>query len=140
MFLPDVNLWLALVFGSHFHHRAAKAWFKSLPNDTCFFCRLTQQGFLRLATNPRVLHEDTVSLTEAWGLYDTMLSDPRVAFSQEPAGLEPAWRGYTQRQSFSPKVWSDAFLAAFAEAASLALVTFDRGLAQYQNVNCTILS
>ena len=66
MFLPDINLWLALVFESHFHHGASKAWFNRLPNDTCFFCRLTQQGFLRLATNPRVLHEDAVSLTEAW--------------------------------------------------------------------------
>lgn len=26
MFLPDINLWLALAFESHFHHASAKRW------------------------------------------------------------------------------------------------------------------
>ena len=31
--------------------------------------------------------------------------------------------------SVSPKMWMDAYLAAFAETAGLTLVTFDRALA-----------
>jgi uncharacterized protein len=137
MYLLDINLWLALVFESHFHHRIAKAWFDDLPNESCTFCRMTQQGFLRLATNPWVLFEDAVSLRDAWGLYDTMLGDPRVIFAPEPPALESAWRAYTQNSSFSTKIWNDAFLAAFAQGASLSLVTFDRGLTQYRDVACT---
>ncbi len=137
--LPDVNLWLALVFERHFHHPDAKAWFDTLPDGACCFCRLTQQGFLRLATNPRVLREDAVSLKDAWALYDTMMSDERVSFAREPAGLEAIWRSYTQQNAFSPKVWNDAFLAAFARASALSLVTFDQGLAQYPDLNCTLL-
>jgi uncharacterized protein len=69
MFLPDVNLWLALAFESHVHHSAAKAWFDGLSDgDACGFYRMTQQGFLRLATNPRAFAEEAVTLAEAWRL------------------------------------------------------------------------
>jgi predicted nucleic acid-binding protein len=50
------------------------------------------------------------------------------------------WRNHTQQRSFSPKVWNDAYLAAFAQAANFQVATFDRGFAQYQNVRCVILS
>ncbi len=46
---------------------------------------------------------------------------------------------WTQNQSFSPHVWNDAYLAAFAENGGMELVTFDRALAQYTGVNCTFL-
>jgi uncharacterized protein len=60
MYLPDDNLWLAMVFEAHTHHIVAKAWFESLSTEICAFCRLSQQGFLRLATNPRAFGEDAV--------------------------------------------------------------------------------
>jgi toxin-antitoxin system PIN domain toxin len=67
MHLPDVNVWLALTFDSHIHHPPAKAWFDNLANDTvCHFCRLTQQGFLRLATNRRVFGKHALTLPKAW--------------------------------------------------------------------------
>ncbi|HEY4263448.1 MAG TPA: TA system VapC family ribonuclease toxin, partial [Schlesneria sp.] len=115
MILPDVNFWLALAFESHFHHRVAKEWFERLA-DGCSFCRLTQQGFLRLATNTKAFGDDAVSMSAAWGLYDTFLSDPGVSFIEEPPGLEVVWREYTDRTSFSTKIWNDAYLAAFARA------------------------
>jgi predicted nucleic acid-binding protein len=37
MFLPDINVWLALAFEAHFHHLAAKAWFNALPDDASAF-------------------------------------------------------------------------------------------------------
>jgi uncharacterized protein len=140
MFLPDVNVWLALAFNSHVHHAFAMGWFDGVSSDGCAFCRLTQQGFLRLATNPKAINADAVTLSEAWRMYDAFLGDPRVRFVREPAGLETLWRGYTQRRSFSPKVWNDAFLAAFARAADCELVSFDKGFTQYTDLKCTILS
>ncbi len=73
-------------------------------------------------------------------MYDTVLSDPHIAFVEEPANLEPLWRGYTQVKSFSPKVWNDAFLAAFAQAPGYELITFDKAFTQYTVLNCIILS
>jgi toxin-antitoxin system PIN domain toxin len=140
MFLPDVNLWLALAFESHVHHTAARSWFETPPDRACSFCRMTQLGFLRLATNPKAFGAEAVALRDAWALYDAFLADPRIAYLDEPAGLEPFWRVYTTRETFSPKVWNDAYLAAFARAAGCDVVTFDGGFAQYQGVSCTILS
>jgi toxin-antitoxin system PIN domain toxin len=139
MLLPDVNVWIGLAFDSHLHHPAANAWYEA-SSEACYFCRWTQQGFLRLATNPAVFGAEAVSLKEAWHLYDAILSDPRVAFAEEAPGVERYWRAYTQRQSFSPKVWSDAYLAAFAKAAAFEIITFDTGLRQYKGAHCTVLS
>jgi hypothetical protein len=138
--LPDVNVWLAMAFRGHEHHGAAKDWFENVPEGGCSFCRLTQQGFLRLSTNPKAFAQEAVSLAKAWRLYDAFLGDPRVSFSQEPVSVEALWRGFTRRRSFSPKVWNDAFLAAFAKAGDFELVTFDKGFKQYKGVNCKILS
>jgi toxin-antitoxin system PIN domain toxin len=139
MFLPDVNLWLALAVESHIHHGDAVNWFGGLSNDECLFCRMTQQGFLRLVTNPKAIGEQAVSLPHAWRLYDALIRDPPVAFAREPAGIESLWRSSTASESFSPKIWNDAYLAAFARAAGFQLVTFDRGFARFANMNCRIL-
>lgn len=83
---------------------------------------------------------DALPLKDAWRAYDEMLSDLRVVFAEEPEEIEGAWRSITQLATFSPNVWTDAYLAAFAQAANLELVTFDKGFAQYQSLRQTILS
>src|SRR5438132_1664204 len=89
--------------------------------------------------NGVVVMEGEATLPDAWQKYDLFLTDPRVAFADEPADLEKHWRAFTQRQSFSPQVWNDAYLAAFALAGNLNLASFDKALRQYANVACTIL-
>lgn len=138
-FLPDVNVWLALIFDSHVHHPVAKAWFNGL-SETCSFCRVTQQGMLRLATNSTVFGRHALMMVEAWRHYDAIRADPRVVFTFEPADLETRWRGFTQHHSFSPHIWNDAYLSAFAQAADFDLVTFDQGFKQFVGVNAVILS
>ncbi len=138
-FLADVNFWLALAFDFHAAHPVAKIWFEAHATEGICFCRLTQQAFLRLASNPRVMKLDAVSLIEAWKLYDTILKDRRVTFEDEPVGIEKQWRADTQLATLSTNVWSDALLAAFAHTADLEVVTFDRGFIQYRDLKCTIL-
>jgi predicted nucleic acid-binding protein len=46
----------------------------------------------------------------------------------------------TPSQLVSTNVWSDGYLAAFAQAADLEVVTFDKGFAQYTDLRQTILS
>ncbi|HEX4412694.1 MAG TPA: TA system VapC family ribonuclease toxin [Lacipirellulaceae bacterium] len=140
MLLPEVNVWLALTFDSHVHHPGAKHWFNALSTDVCLFCRLTQIGFLRLTTNSSVFGKDALTLDVAWQKYNLLLCDARVSYVDEPTGLKTFWRAHAQGRSFSPKVWTDAYLAAFAQAANLEVVSFDRGMAQYQNIRWSILS
>src|SRR5438876_12008684 len=117
MHLPDINVWLALSFDQHEHYAPARAWFDGVPADRkCCFCRLTQLGFLRLATNPNVNRLQTQTMSQAWAIFDNMLLDPRIGFLTEPAGLESPWRQWSQLGTFSHKVWNDAYLAAFARA------------------------
>jgi toxin-antitoxin system PIN domain toxin len=139
MLLPDVNVWLALTFDSHLHHVRSKTWFDGLTNERCYFCRSTQQGFLRLATNPKAFGADAVTMDEAWRLYGVFLGDVRIAYAEERAGLESIWRAYTAGQSFSPKLWNDAYLAAFAKSAGWEIITFDQAFSQYHGVTAVIL-
>lgn len=139
MLLPDINVWLALTFDSHVHHPIAKAWFDSLVNEECLFCRVTQQGFLRLATSAKVFGSHALSLIDAWDKYDLFQSDSNILYAEEPANLETEWRRFTQSQSYWPRVWMDAYLAAFARAGNWQWITFDQGFLQFAGVTCTIL-
>ena len=65
--LPDVNLWLALAFEVHAHHGTARTWFDSVGVRTALWCRVTQQGFLRLASNPSVFGAEALTLRDAYG-------------------------------------------------------------------------
>src|SRR5438105_1240252 len=139
MFLPDINFWLALTFEVHAHHVRAKEFFDTHPADEFSFCRFTQQGLLRIASNATVFHKEAVSLRQGWHLYDRILSDPRVRLADEPTDLEQYWRNYTNIESASPKLSSDAYLAAFARSADFQLVTFDKGFHQFKYLNFVIV-
>jgi hypothetical protein len=125
--LPDINVWIALTSDLHTHHVSAKEWFSSLESRSAAFCRLTQMGFLRLISNPRVMGKDCVSQREAWKLYEQMSRDERVFFASEPAGVEEIWKPVSLSLLRGTNLWTDAYLAAFAQAHSWTLVTFDKG-------------
>jgi uncharacterized protein len=125
---PDVNVWLALATPGHIHHKEARRWFEGLDEADLFFCRFTQIGLLRLLTTASVMGRDVLNQREAWQAYDKFL-DGGVRFLEEPPTLEDRFRQLTRHASSSPKEWADAYLAAFAMADGLVLVTFDKALA-----------
>jgi toxin-antitoxin system PIN domain toxin len=124
---PDINVWVALTHGGHVHHLVARDWLQSLDTDVRFcFCRFTQLGLLRLLTAEGVMGDEVLNQVEAWAVYDRWQEDERVTFLEEPQTLERRFRSRTRMKQAAPKVWADAYLAAFAEAAQVTLVTFDR--------------
>jgi toxin-antitoxin system PIN domain toxin len=140
-YFPDVNVWLALAYEGHQDHESATAWFAKLNGETVYFCRFTQLGLLRLLTHPSVMREDVRNQTEAWETYDSFLQDERVSFRIEadPEAVESALRKLTSNNRSPSQQWPDAYLAAFARAAGLTLVTFDRGLRQMASGNTVLL-
>jgi toxin-antitoxin system PIN domain toxin len=127
---PDVNVWLALSYPSHIHQETATRWFHSLDERAgLVFCRQTQLAFFRLMTTEAVLGQDAISQIQCWAIYDRWIGAGKAVFVREPVGIESALRKRTSAASPSPKTWADAYLAAFAEATNLTLVTFDRALA-----------
>lgn len=138
--LCDTNVWLALSLSGHIHHDTAREWLGTVqdPADV-LFCRATQQSLLRLLTNKAVLApygNPPLSNKEAWAVYEALVSDDRIVLhADEPAGVEPQWRLLATRDSASPKLWMDAYLAAYAIAGGHRLVTTDAGFRQFTGLD-----
>ena len=126
MTLPDVNVWVAANWAQHEHHRIAKRWFDQ-ANDEIAFCRVTQMSLLRLITNPSATDREALSRRQAWDLVEHLMTDPRVRFLSEPEGLVPLWVTFSKRDDHAHGLWTDDYLAAFAQAANVELVTMDGG-------------
>ena len=94
----DTNVWLALVWERHASSESARHWF------------------------------DSRGMAGAWEIYDGCCADERIAFLPEPDGLDQKFRALARGRQSSPNVWADAYLAAFAAAAGLRLVTFDKAV------------
>jgi uncharacterized protein len=124
----DANVWLALLWSRHVHSERARAWFEEAGEEQFFFCRFTQLTILRLLTSERIMGTDAKTMSEAWGVWDRVWADTRIAFLPEPNELEKEFRSRSRLSSRSPKVWADAYLLAFASVAGLKFVTFDRAL------------
>lgn len=125
---PDLNVWLALATVEHIHSGIARRWWAE-EDGPIGFSRLTQLGFLRLVTTAAAMDGKPLTMTEAWRVYDRWYEDERVVFVAEPRTVEPSFRKEAKGGTASPKVWADAWLLAFAEAAGGRLITFDRALA-----------
>ena len=138
-YLPDVNLWIALVAEQHIHHPVARQWFASLRDEKLAFCRVTQLGFLRLLTNKHVMQEEVMSPDGAWHAYRALRSDRRIGYVTEPNDLSEAWDAFTKGRLTSPNLWTDTYLCAFAQAARLTLVTFDARIPAREGVSCLVL-
>lgn len=128
MILLDVGVWLAAAWGRHAHHPATAEWFGKQPDDLVF-CRVTQMGFLRLLSNPAIMGADAVDRSQAWRTFDQLWADERVLWADEPDGLDAVWRAISARDDKSHKLWTDDYLAAFAQASDLTLATLDGKLA-----------
>jgi hypothetical protein len=130
LIFPDVNVWLALIYEKHVHNPIAVEWFESLKSSTTLvFCRHTQLGLFRLLSTESVMKQDVLKQTQCWQVYDPWIDSGLAFVAQDPPGLESEMRGRSSEGLVSPKVWADAYLAAFAEAGNLTLVTMDRALA-----------
>jgi toxin-antitoxin system PIN domain toxin len=139
IYLPDINVWLAIAADGHIHHKEATAWFETTGPVEAAFCRITQMGFLRLLTNAHAMHEDVRSQKEAWRVFDRLRDDERVMYLAEPEGLEGEWRSATQHPSPSNHLWTDCYLHAFAAARQAIVVTFDRTRAKSAGVQPLLL-
>jgi toxin-antitoxin system PIN domain toxin len=140
-YFPDINVWIALSYEAHVHHLPAKQWFDGITGSAAYFCRFTQLGFLRLLTHPSVMRDALKSQQQAWRAYDLLNHDQRVLFLAEPdtEALDPVFRKFTAGDRPHTKQWPDAYLAAFARATELVLVTFDRSLGRLVTPNVLLL-
>lgn len=134
--LFDTNVWIAAIFPTHLCHRQACAALRdATPANPAAFCRSTQQSVLRLASSPKFLKSygaEGLTNRDALVALNALLALPQVCAREESPGTAPLWHRLAARDTASPKVWMDAYLAAFAIGGALRMVTLDRDFKAYE--------
>jgi len=142
--LPDSNVWVAMALSKHVFHAAARAWLQGQsPAHPALFCRSTEQSFLRLLTTSAVLAPfglPALTNKAAWAVYEGFLADERIAWTEEPQGLKSTWKQLAAVRTPSPKLWMDAYLAAFALTGGHQLVTTDKAFKHFKGLELLVLS
>ena len=99
------------------------------------FCRATQQSFLRLLTTAALANQYGVAgLTndDALLLLDRFMASSITVFREEPPGLLAVWRRLASRPTPAPRLWMDAYLAAFALTGGLGIITLDSDFGAFE--------
>ena len=122
VYLPDVNVLLALSDMGHEGHRLATKWFGQLKGSQFVLCAITEAGFIRLNANPHVGGRD---IEAAIAMLRTIRALPNcVDLSVDRswialvAPFESRLHGYRQV--------TDALLLGLAIRHKCVLVTLDR--------------
>jgi len=133
--LLDVNVWLGLSLPEHpYHERARRYWFEESGIEIAF-CRVTALALLRLTTQPAVMGGDPLSVAGAWRLYRQYRDMPEVVLFREPDGLDRRFAAWATSEAPSRRLWTDAYLAAFAITGQLRLVSFDNDFERFEDLS-----
>lgn len=138
--LLDVNVLLALTSAQHEHAHTAAIWFNGISPGDGVVCRVAQLGLLRLLNDPAVLKEEALDATTCWETWDAFTADSRIRVEYaEPDGLEREFRRLTRGKNYYPKLWTDAYLAAYASAANLKVATLDRTSIKFADIDVELV-
>jgi len=137
--LPDVNVWLALAVQEHPHHATARHYWAKEAAARVQFCRVTMLGLVRLLTQPRLMGPAALDAAAAFDHYEQFATLPEVGLAVEPADTGAIMRRYAGA-GLPARLITDAYLAAFAAAGGLRLVTFDRDFERFDGLHLLRLS
>ena len=123
--LLDVNVLIALLDENHAHHAAASDWFRGHIDSGWASCPLTQNGCIRIISQPR--YPNTLDVSEAIARLRTAVSTPYHRFIADDVSLlDDSIVAY--RQLSSPRQLTDVYLLALAVAHDTRLVTLDKSV------------
>lgn len=121
--LLDVNVLLALLDADHVDHRRARDWLSGEIRHGWASCALTQNGFVRIISQPR--YPSPVAPFEAIERLRMATSTAHHDFWTCPISLlDPQHLNPTHIQG--PRQVTDVYLLALAVVNTGRLVTFDR--------------
>jgi toxin-antitoxin system PIN domain toxin len=128
---------LALALSEHPGHQVAQDWYADLDPtpESLLFCRSTELSVLRLLSSKRILNSMNIAAltnNEAVSALKKMQQNPLVGSAVESSTTKALWFKMAARPSASPKLWMDAYLAAFAICGRHEMVSFDKGFRQYE--------
>ncbi|MDB5972917.1 MAG: PilT protein [Hydrocarboniphaga sp.] len=123
--LLDVNVLIALLDAAHVHHRAAGEWLAANVAHGWASCPLTQNGCLRILSQPR--YPNAVPLAEAAARLGEASRHASHQFWPDEISLLDVGTARWDRL-LSGNLLTDAYLLALAVRRGGRLVTFDRAV------------
>lgn len=138
--IVDANVLLPVLAEGHSHQAPATAWWEACEDGDVGLSLPVRMALLRLLTNGRVMGSSVLRPAQAWSVVQSLIDDPRVELlDQVPAVHGKLWYDNVARREPSPDLWTDAWLAALAQALDCEMVTFDRGFRSYSKLNLHLL-
>lgn len=125
--LLDVNVLIALAWPNHVHHRLARTWFADNHERGWATCSTTENGFVRISANPRVVDEARTP-AEAILLLRRLVQLAGHRFWNDDVSIARFEADATARIHGHRQV-VDAHLLALARRHGGRLATFDRRVA-----------
>lgn len=121
--LPDVNILIALVDDEHAHHQKASNWFDNNRGLGWATCPITQNGCLRIVSQPR--YSNSMSIAVAMRrLSDLTNAIDHQLIADDISLLTPGRIDVSAVSSH--RQLTDVYLLALAVAHDLRFVTLDR--------------
>lgn len=121
--LLDVNALVALAWDTHVHHAAMRRWFARHHATGWATCPVTESGFVRVSSNPKVL-PSPIGVAAARGVLTALRAVDGHGFLTDAVSITdddvPVVAGYRQV--------TDAHLLTLARRHGHRLVTFDAGI------------
>jgi len=125
--LLDINVLVALLWTNHEQHEAASRWFRRHQKNGWATCPMTQAGFVRVSSNPRVF-ADAPTPVKAAGILESNLAHTTHRFFADELRLAEAITPFGDRLLGHQQV-TDAYLFGLAVHHKAVLATFDTGIA-----------
>jgi toxin-antitoxin system PIN domain toxin len=138
--IADANVLLPLLTEGHAHQAPAADWWGSCEDDDVGLSLPVRMALLRLLSNTRVMGSSVLRPAAAWNAVQSLIDDPRIeVLDQFPAAHSKLWYDNVARREPSPDLWTDAWLAALAQAHDCEMVTFDRGFRSFSKLKLRLL-
>ena len=133
--LPDLNVWLALASPTHQHHLSAAKYWEEQASQQVLFCTVTALGIVRLVMQPKVMGDAVLTAAQASALLDQFVQQPGVSYAQPASEGWDVFHGLMRRAELSPRLCTDAHLAALAITNQWRLVSFDHDFQAFPRLN-----
>jgi len=124
--LLDVNLLLALCDPRHVHHEAAHRWFKSVGGRSWATCPFTENGFVRIASQPRYPNRPG-GVAVVTALLKCFCNQPKHVFWPDTITIRED-RVFNANHVLTSGQLTDVYLLALAVRQNGRLATLDGGI------------
>ncbi len=138
--IADANVLLPVLVEGHAHQAPAAAWWDACNDGDVGLSLPVRMALLRLLSNSRIMGSSVLRPAQAWGAVQSLIDDPRIeVLDRVPATHGKIWYDNVARREPSPALWTDAWVAALAQAHDIEMVTFDRGFRSYAKLKLRLL-